>query len=67
VFSIARRRLGVETHHEAIVFARKDCLVCRAEGFASHTRIRLTRGRRSIIATLYRITSDLLPRPPALS
>jgi len=54
------RRLGIETQHEAIVFARKDCPVCRAEGFASHTRIRLARGRRSIIATLYQITSDLL-------
>jgi thymidine phosphorylase len=54
------RRLGIETHHEAIAFARKDCPVCRAEGFASHARIRLTRGRRSIIATLYQITSDLL-------
>jgi thymidine phosphorylase len=55
------RRLGIETHHEAIAFAHKDCPVCRAEGFASHARIRLTRGRRSIIATLYQITSDLLP------
>jgi len=54
------RRLGIETHHEAIVFARKDCPVCRAEGFASHVRIRLTRGRRSLIATLYQVTSDLV-------
>lgn len=54
------RRLGIETHHEAIAFARKDCPLCRAEGFTSHARIRLTRGRRSIIATLYQITSDLL-------
>lgn len=54
------RRLGIETHHEAIAFARKDCPVCRAEGFASHARVRLTRGRRSVIATLYQITSDLV-------
>ncbi len=54
------RRLGIETHHEAIAFIRRDCYISRAEGFASHARIRLTRGRRSIFATLYQITSDLI-------
>jgi thymidine phosphorylase len=54
------RRLGIETHHEAIAFMRADCHVCRAEGFNSHARIRITRGRRSIIATLYRASADLV-------
>lgn len=54
------RRLGIETHHEAIAFIRRDCHISRAEGFASHARIRLTRGRRSIYATLYQVTSDLI-------
>lgn len=54
------RRLGIETHNEAIAFIRRDCHISRAEGFASHARIRLTRGRRSIFATLYQVTSDLI-------
>jgi thymidine phosphorylase len=60
-FNVLRaRQLGIETHDAAIAFLRKDCHVCRAEGFASHARIKITRGRRSVIATLYQITSDLV-------
>jgi thymidine phosphorylase len=54
------RRLGIETLHEAIAFMHADCHVCRAEGFNSHARIRITHERRSIVATLYRVTSDLV-------
>lgn len=54
------RRLGIDTHDEAVIFMRKDCHVCRSEGFTSHARVRVTSGERSIIATLYQVTSDLL-------
>lgn len=54
------RRLGIETHHEAIAFMHRDCWVSRSEGFTSHARIQITRGRRAIIATLYQVTSDLV-------
>jgi thymidine phosphorylase len=54
------RRIGIDTHHEAVVLMRKDCPVCRSEGFTAHTRVRLTYGKRAIIATLYQVTSDLL-------
>jgi thymidine phosphorylase len=50
----------MDTQQEAIVFMRKDCHVCRSEGFSAHARIQLTRGKGSIIATLYQVTSDLL-------
>ncbi len=54
------RRLGVDTQHEAVVFMRADCHVCRSEGFTAHTRVKLSCGAHSAIATLYQVTSDLL-------
>jgi thymidine phosphorylase len=54
------RRLGIDTQHEAVVFMRHDCHVCRSEGFTAHARIQLSHGQRSIIATLYHVRSDLL-------
>ena len=54
------RRLGIETLHEAVVFMRADCPVCRSEGFDAHARVRLSRGERSVIATLYHVTSDVV-------
>lgn len=59
-YSLRARRLGIDTQYEAIVFMRADCPVCRSEGFTAQARIRLASGDRSIIATLYQVTSDLL-------
>lgn len=58
--SLRARRLGLETHHEAVVFMRQDCHVCLSEGFAAHARVQLSHGDHSIIATLYHVTSDLI-------
>ena len=58
--ALVARRLGVDTQHENVVFMRKDCHVCRSEGFSAHARVRLRSGDRSIIATLYQVTDDLL-------
>ena len=52
--------LGIDTYKEAVIYMRKDCHVCRAEGFEVHTRIRITLGSRSILATLNTIDSNLL-------
>jgi len=54
------RRLGVDTQYEAVVFMRKDCPVCRSEGFTAHNRLLLRSGERHIIATLYQVTTDLV-------
>jgi thymidine phosphorylase len=54
------RRMGIDALHETIVFMRKECAVCRSEGFNAHARVRLSRADRSVIATLYHVTSDLL-------
>lgn len=56
------RRLGIDMQQEAVVFMRQDCHVCRAEGFTSHARVQLSCGERSIIATLYHVTSSELLR-----
>jgi thymidine phosphorylase len=54
------RRFGVDTHAETVVFLRKDCPICRSEGFTSHNRILLSAGKRHVIATLYQVESDIL-------
>jgi thymidine phosphorylase len=54
------RRLGIDAHEDAIAFLHNDCALCRTEGFAARARIRVEVGRRSVIATLYHMASDLL-------
>ena len=54
------RQLGLDTQQEAVVFMRKDCPVCRSEGFEARARVVLSHGGRSIIATLYQTTADVL-------
>lgn len=52
--------LGIKTYHEAIIYMREDCHVCHSEGFEVQTRIQVTLGKRSILATLNVVTSELL-------
>lgn len=54
------RRLGIDTQYEVVVFMRDDCPICRSEGFAAQARVRLTHGERSVIATLYHVSGNLL-------
>lgn len=54
------RRVGIDTLSEAVVFMRRDCPVCRSEGFSAHSRVLLKAANRQIIATLYQITGDLI-------
>ncbi len=54
------RRLGIDTHTDAVVFLRKDSPVCRSEGFASYNRILLHAGERHVIATLYQVEAGFL-------
>jgi thymidine phosphorylase len=57
---LTARRLGIDTQDESVIFLRKDSDICRSEGFTSHARVRVTQGDRSIIATLFQVTSNLL-------
>lgn len=52
--------LGIKTYHEAIIYMREDCHVCRSEGFEVQTRIQVTLEKHSIVATLNLVTSELL-------
>lgn len=54
-------RMGIDSHHQAIAFMRRDCHVCRSEGFNALSRVELALGSRRVIATLDVVESDLLP------
>lgn len=54
------RRLGIDTHQEAVIYMRTGCHVCRAEGLSAQARVRVTRAGASIVATLHHIAGDLL-------
>ena len=60
-------RLGIETPSEAHIFMHKDCHVCRAEGFAARSRVVVSHGTKSVVATLYHVTSGLVGLNEAVS
>ncbi|WP_420402423.1 thymidine phosphorylase family protein [Nisaea sp.] len=43
---------GIDTYRQPVVYMTEDCHICRAEGFAAQTRIRIDLGTRWIVATL---------------
>lgn len=66
--NMVARRLALDTHDQPVIITRRDCPLCRSEGFSAHARVRVEAGNRRIIATLYQIDSDLLgPGEAALS
>ena len=54
------RRLGIDTYQEHVIYMRADCHVCRSEGFAARSRVRVRLNGREVIATLNVVRSDLL-------
>jgi hypothetical protein len=58
--SLRLKRLGIDTYDNFVVYLRQDSDVCRAEGFSSHTRVRVDAGGKSIIATLNFVVGDIL-------
>lgn len=59
-------RAGIDTYRQPVVYMREDCHLCQAEGFSSLTRIEVTIGQRSIVATLNVVTAnDWLPEGTA--
>ncbi len=52
-------RMGIDTH-QAIVFMRRDCHVCRAEGFNVLSRIELALNGNRVITTLAIVDNELL-------
>ena len=58
--NLKARRIALDTHDEPVIITRRDCAVCRSEGFSAHARIQLEAGGNQVIATLYQIDSELL-------
>lgn len=60
--------LGIDTYKEAVIYMRKDCHVCLSEGFEVPSRIRVTLGEHSILATLNTTEDNILsPNEASLS
>jgi thymidine phosphorylase len=62
---VRARRLGLDTHHEAVVLMHKECAVCRSEGFTALNRVLLQAGERLVVATLYQVTGDWIAHDEA--
>lgn len=45
-------RTGIDTYQEPVIYMRRDCAVCRSEGFTTQARVQLSAGDRHIVATL---------------
>ena len=54
------RRLGIDTGHTAIVYLHRGSAIVRSEGFDSETRVLVSAGDRSVLATLGVVSGDLL-------
>ena len=54
------RPLGIDTHQEFVIYMRRDCHVCRAEGFEAQTRVEVTLRDRHIIAKINVVGFELL-------
>jgi thymidine phosphorylase len=54
------RRLRIDTYQEPVIYMRRDCPVCRSEGFEAHSRVHVEHGDRWIIATLNVVDGGLL-------
>jgi len=52
--------LGIDAQREHVVFMRKDCHICKSEGFEALNRVLVTVNGNSKIATLYIITDGIL-------
>jgi thymidine phosphorylase len=53
-------RMGIDTHQEYVVYMRRDCVVCRAEGFRSSSRVAVCNGDQTLVATLNVVDNDRL-------
>ena len=52
--------MGIDTHQEPVVYMRRDCHICRAEGFSANSRVALHYQEYSVIATLNVVDQEVL-------
>ncbi len=57
---LAVRRAGIDTYQQSVVYMHRNCAVCRSEGFAALTRVKVQVGTLSVVATLNVIVDDRL-------
>lgn len=53
--------MDIDSHDEPVVYMRRDCDICRAEGFSANTRLEIRAAERSVIATLNVVGESVLP------
>jgi thymidine phosphorylase len=54
------KRIGIDTYRVPVIYMREDCHICRSEGFEALSRISVTIGDKTIIATLNIIRDSLI-------
>lgn len=54
------RPLGIDTLQEHVIYMRRDCHVCRAEGFGAQRRVEVRLRERSLIASINVVDGELL-------
>ena len=59
-YDLRLKLLGIDTLQEHVIYMRRDCHVCRAEGFEAQTRLEVSLREQRIIATLNVVDTDLL-------
>ena len=58
--SLRARHLGLHAQHDAIALMRTDCHVCRSEGLSARSQVLVAAGDRTVLATLYQVSSDMI-------
>lgn len=65
---LVARRARIDTYQAPVVYLRKDCAVCRAEGFEAQSSIELSHGGHQVVATVHQVEASwLAPGEAALS
>lgn len=63
--SLRARRIGIDTGLTAVVYLHRDSAIVHSEGFDSETRVLVSTGDRSTLATLGVVHGDLIPTDEA--
>jgi thymidine phosphorylase len=54
------RRALIDTYQQAVVYMRRDCAVCRAEGFEAQAQVEVVANGREVPAILHRVEAGWL-------
>ena len=54
------KHIGIDTYRVPVIYMREDCHICKSEGFEALSRIAVTIGNKTIIATLNIIRDSII-------